>query len=143
MNLRFTDIIDNQFNFEDVGSRPNVYFYSNNRIPIKKWFNTELSFYYLGDNDEGLYKRKSSWNVTMGISKNFLDNALKCQVIWNDIFHSVRAAGDYSIGETDIYFARKWNTNFIRFSMAYSFGKLTKNKFQNKAIGIQENDRAR
>ncbi len=142
-NLRYTDIIDNQFDFEDVGSRPNVYFYSNNRIPIKNWFNNEFSFYYLGDNDEGLYQRKSSWNLSWGVSKNFLDNALKCQVLLNDIFHSVRAAGDYSIGETDIYFARKWNTNYVRFSLSYNFGQLKKDNYRNTAVGSNENNRAR
>lgn len=143
VSLRFTDIIDNVFSFADVGSKPNLYLYSINRIPFKNWFNTELSFYYIGDNDEGLYKRKNSWSMNLALDKSFLDKALKCQLIVNDIFHSVRAAGDYSIGETDIFFGRRWNTNYVRLSISYNFGKLKENNYKNKEIGSDENSRAR
>jgi len=141
-SLRYTNIIDRVYSFEDVGSKPNLYLYSINRMPVKDWFNLEMSFYYLGDNDEGLYQRKNSWNMNLAIDKSFIDNALKCQLIVNDIFHTTRAAGDYSIGETDIYFARRWNTNYVRLSVSYNFGKLKEHNYKNKEIGADEKNRA-
>lgn len=141
-SLRYTNIIDKVYGFQNVGSKPNLYLYSNNRIPVKDWFNLEMSFYYLGNNHEGLYKRKNSWNMTLAIDKSFFDKKLKCQLTMNDLFHSVRAAGDYSIGETDIYFARRWNTNYLRFSISYNFGKLKDHNYKNKEIGSAETSRA-
>jgi len=142
-SVRYTEITDKVHNFADVGSKPNFYVYSNNRIPVREWFNLEMTFYYLGDNHEGLYQRKSYWNMTVAVDKSFFNKSLKCRLIANDLFHSVRAAGDYSIGETDIYFARKWNTNYLRMSISYNFGKLSQNKYKNRAIGGDENGRAR
>lgn len=140
-SIRYTDIIDKVHNFENVGAKPNLYLYSNNRISVSKLFNMEMSFYYLGDNNEGIYQRKSSWNMNIGIDKSFMEKKLKVQLTLNDIFHSVRAAGDYSIGETDIYFGRKWNSNFLRLSVSYNFGKLTSSKYKNTQVGSSENDR--
>lgn len=142
-SLRYTKIIDRVHDFDEVGSRPNLYLYSNNRIPVKDWFNLEMTYYYLGNNDEGIYKRKSSWNMALALDKSFFKKTLKCQLSANDLFHSVRAAGDYSIGETDIYFGRRWNTNYWRLSVSYSFGKLKEHQYKNKAIGSEENSRAR
>ena len=79
----------------------------------------------------------------MGSEMCIRDRALNCRLMLNDLFHSVRAAGDYAIGETDIYFARQWNTNYVRLSVSFDFGKLTKSNFKNKEIGATEKGRAR
>ncbi|MEL6925130.1 MAG: outer membrane beta-barrel family protein, partial [Bacteroidota bacterium] len=143
LNLRYTDIIDRQFGFEHYQPRLNLYFYSNNRITIGSFMNFEVLFWYLGDNNEGLYKRKSSWSMSLTAEKSFFNSALKCRFIANDIFHSVRAAGDYRVGETDIYFHRHWNTNYARLSLIYNFGKLTESSFKNKSVGKSEGARVR
>lgn len=143
LNLRYTNIIDNEFSFENTGSKPNVYMYSDNTIPVGNLFKINLLFWYLGDEDEGLYQRKSSWNLTLSLNKSFFDNTLQCRLIANDIFHSVRAAGDYSVGETDIYFHRRWNTNYMRLAINYNFGASKKSTFKNKAVGRSEGARVR
>lgn len=58
------------------------------------------------------------------------------------MFHSVHAAGDCSIGETDIYFARKWNTNYASLAESYDFGRLQENNYKNRGIGSDEMNRA-
>ena len=142
INLRYTNIIDHQYGFHQLDPKPNLYIYSNNRIPVKDWFNVELLCYYMGNNHQGLYQRKSYWNITFSLDKSFMNNSLKCRLIANDIFHSVRAAGDYNVGETAIYFHRHWNTNYWRFSIIYDFGKLKRNGYRNKEIGQEEKNRA-
>ena len=142
-SLRYTNIIDTEFDFYDVGAKPTMYVYSNNRIPIGKLGHMELLFWYKGNDYEGLYHRHSSWSSSLTLEKSFFDNALTCRFIANDLFHSVRAAGTYSIGETDIYFHRHWNTNYFRASVQYNFGQLKKSGYKNKAIGETENNRAR
>jgi len=141
-SLRYTDIIDTQFDFHEVGAKPNLYVYSNNRISIGKLGHLELLFWYKGTDYEGIYRRHSSWSTSLIVEKSFFDNALTCRFLANDLFHSVRAAGTYSIGETDIYFHRHWNTNYFRVSAQYNFGQLKKNTYKNKSIGKQESNRA-
>lgn len=141
INLKYKDIVDNEFDFHDVGSKPTLYIHSNNRISLGNFGNLELLFWYRGNNYEGLYHRFSAWNVTCSFEKSFYNKALTFRLIANDIFHSVRAAGVYSIGETDIYFHRHWNTNYFRASVQYNFGRLKKNSYKNKAVGSSESNR--
>ena len=103
LNIRYRNIIDNVFDFHHLPPKPNLYFYSNNRINVGDLFNTELLFYYLGNNKEGIYNRYSSWNLGLAVDKTFLDGALTCRLLANDLFRSIRAAGDYDIGETAIF----------------------------------------
>ena len=142
LNFRYRNLIDNEFNFYDVGAKVNAYLYSNNRVSFGALGTIELLFWYRGDNYEGLYHRYSLWNCSLTVEKTFFDNALTCRIIANDLFHTVRAAGDYRIGETDIYFHRHWNTNYIRCSALYNFGKLKKHSYKNKAVGTSESNRA-
>lgn len=142
ISLSYTDIIDNQFDFESIDSKPNIYFYSNNRFNITDTFNAEILFWYLGDKDYGIYQDKERYNLTASIDKSFLNNSLKCTFTANDIFHSIIASGRYNVGQTEIYYNRRWSTNYFRLSVSYNFGKLKKASYKNKTTGDSETRRA-
>lgn len=141
VNLTYTDILDSRFNFETVESKPNLYFYSNNKFKVSDLFDLEVLFWFLGNNDYGIYSDKSRYNVTVSLHKTFFKDALRCRFIANDIFHSVVAAGNYNVAETDIYFNRRWSTQFFRLALSYNFGKLKKISYGNRGVGASESDR--
>lgn len=142
VTLKYTNIKDNQFDFQRIEPKPNLYFYSNNRFDLGRSYNAELMFWYLGNNKEGLYDRNSMYNVTVSLGKSFFNNALKCSLIANDIFHSVVQSGNYFVGKTDVYYNRISSTNYFRMSVMYNFGKLKKVDYKNKSIGKSESERA-
>ncbi|KLT71477.1 hypothetical protein AB674_02060 [Flavobacterium sp. ABG] len=143
VSVRYTNLIDDQFNFQIMSPRPQIYLYSNNTIKVQNLFNIEVLAWYLGEKYYGLYYDKSRYNVTIGLEKSFFDKALRCRLIANDIFHSIIASGDYNVGETQIYYNREYNTSYVRVALSYNFGKLKKVTYKNTATGESESDRAR
>ncbi len=141
-SLKYTNITEENLGFERIRPRPLPYFYSNNRFDITKSFKAELLFWYQGDNYEGLHHRQDMYNVSITLEKSFFDRALKCRFIANDIFHSFIASGNYNVGQTEVYYNRRWSTNYFRLSLSYNFGKLKKVSYKNRAIGTTENNRA-
>jgi len=140
-SLQYTKIIDNEHNFEQNGVRPQIYLHSNNRIKVGNLLNMEILFYLIGIEYQGVYIRKNSKSLNLSFDKKFLKGSLTCRLIFNDLFHSVRAAGDYSIGETDIFFHRTFNTRYNRISIIYNFGKLKNSTYKNKNVGQSESNR--
>ena len=141
-SLKYTNINESGLGFERVAPRLNPYFYTNNQFTISETVNAELLFWYLGDNYEGLHRRESIWNLTASVEKTFFDNSLRCRLIANDIFHSFIAQGGYNVAQTEVYYNRRWTTDYFRLSISYNFGKLKQSKYRNRGIGLDENDRA-
>lgn len=142
LSVKYTDISENGLGFERVKPRPNFYFYSNNRFNVFDWFDAEVMFSYQGDNYEGLHHREDMYNVALTVEKSFFDRALKLRLMANDIFHTQVASGYYNVAETDVYYNRRWSTNYYRLSVIYNFGKLKKVSYRNRAIGNSESNRA-
>ena len=143
ISANYTKFSKGEFDFEEVGSRPNFYFYTNHRFDLTKSLQAEVLFWYLSDNYEGLYHRRSMHNLTIALSKSFFAKALKVRLIANDIFHGVIAAGSYNVGETDIYYNRRWTTNYFRLSLTYNFGQIKKARYNNKSVGEEQKKRVR
>ncbi|WP_310557608.1 TonB-dependent receptor domain-containing protein [Flavobacterium sp.] len=143
LSFNYTDLKDDQFNFQILTPQPQLYLYTNTTFKIPNLFNIELLAWYLGEKYSGLYYDRSRWNITIGLEKSFLNKSLKCRLIANDIFHTAFPSGDYNVGETQIYYNRKFNTNYLRLALSYNFGKLTKTTYKKKATGESENSRAK
>lgn len=141
-NLSYSKSIDHQFSFITVTPKPQVYLYSNNTFNIRDLFKIQVLAWYLGDRYYGLYYNKSRSTITLGLEKNFFHNTLKGRLIANDIFHKSNTAGNYGVGQTDIYFDRTLNTNYFRFMASYTFGRLKNTVYRNKQTGQTENSRA-
>lgn len=140
-SLRQTNIIEKDLGIDRADPKPFVYLYSNNIFRVSNLFNVEVLFWYLGKRYTGITLRQQRSNLMVTVEKSFFNNALKCRFIANDIFNNTAAVGDYNLGETDIYFNRRWSNNYFRFSVIYDFGKLKKNNYKNKAIGETESNR--
>jgi len=141
--LTYSKSIDNQYDFEFVKPKPQIYVYSSNTFNVHNLFKIQLLAWYLGDRYYGLYYNKSRATITLGIEKNLLKNALTLRFTANDIFHQTNSAGTYSVGQTDIYFDRTYSTNYFRLAATMRLGKAVKVRFSNKGTGESENSRAR
>ncbi|RAJ24645.1 TonB-dependent receptor domain-containing protein [Pedobacter cryoconitis] len=142
VNLSYSKSIDHQFSFVTVTPRPQVYLYSNNTFNVRELFKVQVLAWYVGDRYYGLYYNKSRSTITLGLEKNFFHNSLKGRLIANDIFHKSNTAGNYGVGQTDIYFDRTLHTNYFRLIASYTFGRLKNSVYQNKQTGQTENSRA-
>ncbi|MEM6770386.1 MAG: TonB-dependent receptor, partial [Bacteroidota bacterium] len=132
-----------EFSFASVDPRIQPYFFTDNRFRIKDWFTFELTFWYNGVLREGTFTRYDSANLTLGVERSILEDKLKARFIVADLFNTVRASGDYRLGETDIYFDNKWRSSYSRIALTYHFGELRKAKYTNKAAGAVEEGRIR
>ena len=142
LSLTYTKMIDDEFSFVSLPARPQWYLYSSNTFNVKNLFKLELLAWYLGERSTGIYQYRSRSLVALGINKEFFKDALKLKFMANDIFNKTNSSGNYSVGETDIFYDRTFNNNYFRLMATYSFGKLKKSTYKNKATGQAENGRA-
>ncbi|NRB53073.1 MAG: TonB-dependent receptor [Saprospiraceae bacterium] len=122
-------------------SRVHWYFYSTHQFQLGKTWNVELLFQWQNDLYEGTIHREDVWTTTLSIERFFFDQRLKCRLIANDLFHTNRADGDYSVAETNITFQNKWNSNFWRLSLTYQIGDWKNNGYRHRETGTKENAR--
>lgn len=142
ISLRYSNLMESGLGFERVTPRPNPYFYTNNRFNLSNSLKAEVTLTYYGDYYTGLHHRNSMYNIMLALEKSYFEQALTFRLIANDILHGFIASGTYNVGETDVYYNRRWSTNYFRFSVNYNFGKLKKGTYKNKSIGRAESDRA-
>lgn len=141
LSVSYNNLIDDSGVFEIRDNEPSFYFYSQNSFDIKDWATVYLTGWYLSDLQDGIYLRENQSTVNIGLEKTFFNDAIKCNLDFNDIFYNIRADGNYRSGTTDIVYFNKFNTNYTRFSVSYNFGKLKKSNYQNKKVGESENER--
>lgn len=142
-SVTYSRMYDDVYGFIRNTPKPQIYLYSNNVFKIPKLFNVELLAVYTGALIDGLNYDRSRYNITMALEKSLFKNMLKTRFIAYDIFHTIIAAGDYNVGGTQIYFNRRWTTQYFRLALSYNFGKLKKVSFNNRAAAEAENNRAR
>jgi hypothetical protein len=135
--------IDHQYGFELVKPRPQLYVHTSNTFNVHNLFKIQFLAWYLGAKYYGLYYNESRATVTLGLEKDFFNNAWKLRLTANDIFHQTNASGTYSVGETDIYFDRTYATSYFNVSLAYRFGKPLKASYRSKSTAETEQNRAR
>ncbi|WP_171036954.1 outer membrane beta-barrel protein [Maribacter algarum] len=137
----YRKLVDTRSSFGFKKTRPQAYLYTNNKFNIAPGFKIQLLAWYLSNRYDGIYFRKNQADITIGIEKEFLNKFLKLQIVANDIFHTNKPDGNYSLGETSILFDRIYNTQNIRFVATYNFGKLKKTTYTGKSSGDEENNR--
>lgn len=141
LTLTYEKIVDDrpEFNLQSVS--PQFYFYTQQTFNIPKIMKIEVIGEYEGAKRDGLYYRKDAYSLTIGLSRGFLNNSLMTRFVANDILHSYREAGSYTIGSTSVNYNRKLNTRFFRLSLVWYFGKLQEITYSNKATGSKEFER--
>lgn len=141
LSVNYNNLIDTTGVFELRNNQPTVYIYSQNNFKVKDWVTLYVTGWYLGNVQDGIYFRKNQSTFNIGFEKTFFNNTLKCNLDFNDIFHNIRADGNYRSGITDIIFFNTFNTKYTRFSISYNFGKLKKSNYKNKKVGENETER--
>lgn len=141
LTTSYSKLVDTRSSFGFKETKPQAYLYTNNKFSIAPGFKVQLLAWYLSNRYDGIYFRKNQADVTIGIEKELLNKSLKLQIAANDIFHTNKPDGNYSLGETNILFDRIYNTQNFRFVATYNFGKLKKSNYQRKSSGDEENNR--
>lgn len=136
-------LVDNEYGFEILKPRPQIYAYTNNTFDVNHLFKIQLMAWYLSERSQGLYNDFSRSTVTLSVEKDLLKNALKIRLTANDIFHQSHVHGKYSVGATNIYYHRTYSTAYFGISAVYRFGRLGKITFNSKSTGETEQNRAR
>lgn len=141
LSASYNHLINGSGVFEIRDNEPSFYFYSQNSFKVDDWITIYLTGWYLSDLQDGIYLRKNQSTINVGLEKDFLSGVLKCNLDFNDIFHTIRADGNYRSGTTDIVYGNIFNTNYVRFSASYNFGKLKKSNYKNRKVGESERRR--
>lgn len=142
-SVSYTKAIDTTYSYELGAVKPQLYLYSNNTFTIPKLFKIQLLAWYLGDKSYGLRHDDNRSTVTIGIERNFFEDALKLNFTANDIFHGFMVSGDYNVGQTEIYYHRTYTTNYFKLVATYDFGNSKKQTFKKLKTEEAENNRAR
>lgn len=141
LSVNYNKLIDDTGNFDIRGTVPYYYAYSQNTFDIQDWFTLYVTAWYLSDKQDGINLRKGQSSVNFGLERKLFNDKFTLNLDFNDIFYDVMYDGGYRVGFTDIIYANQLNTNYVRFSVAYNFGKLKESKYSNKKIGENENSR--
>lgn len=143
VSVSYSKAVDHKYSYEFGAVKPQLYLYSNNTITIPNLFKIQLLAWYLGDRSYGLGHDDDRSTVTIGIERNFFDDALKLNFTANDILHKFRTSGNYNVGQTEIYYHRTYTTNYFRLVATYTFGNSKKQTFRKLKTEEVENNRAR
>jgi outer membrane cobalamin receptor len=142
LTITHNKLIDNQYGFEILKPKPQLYAYTNNTFDVNRLFKIQLMAWYFGERSQGLYYNFRRSTVTVGLERDFFKNALKIRLTANDIFHQSHVHGRYSVGQTNIYYHRTYSTAFFGASATYRFGRSGKITFNSKSTGENEQNRA-
>ncbi|MEM9526897.1 MAG: outer membrane beta-barrel family protein [Bacteroidota bacterium] len=138
LSLSYTSIKAFELEFAPITPRPQPYFFTDNRFRVGQLFHAELLFWYNGQLREGIFTRYDNANLTLTVEKTFFAKVLQVRLMANDLFNTVRASGDYRLGETDIYFDNKWRSSFVRLLVTVDLGRLQQGRYRNRATGKME-----
>ncbi|MEJ7646125.1 MAG: outer membrane beta-barrel family protein [Chryseolinea sp.] len=140
-SISYDKLIDEAQRFKVGKIRPYFYLYSQNIIDVKDWFTIFATGWYLSNKQDGINNEEDLYSVNLGIEKKLFNKRLVANLDFNDIFHEVRYDGEYTLGFTDIVYANTVNTNYIRFTLAFTFGTQTQRSIKNKNVGEPEGER--
>jgi len=134
-------VLGEQADFSKIGLGPSHYVYVYGQIKIGKLFTIELIGNYSSGRYDGIFQDKSTYSVSAGVSKSFLNNNLKCSILANDLFFSERDAGTFYYDGYAVNYYRTSSTRFIRFSINYKFGRLKHEDYKTIGVGNEEKQR--
>ncbi|MEO7978362.1 TonB-dependent receptor [Flavobacterium sp.] len=143
VSMTLRKAVDDFYEYASGSVKPQIYLYSNTTFTIPKIVKVQLLAWYLGDKSYGLGHDDSRSTVTLGIERNFFSDALKLNFTANDIFHDFMVAGDYNVGQTEIYYHRTYTTNYFRLTAVCKFGDSKKSAYRKTEMEQTENNRAK
>lgn len=143
VSVSYVSLTSGQYDYEEVGARPQVYAYTSNKINVGNAFTVHVLAWYLGRKYYSLRYEQSRSVVTVGVERDLFHKLLKCSLTANDIFFNSHLAGSYAVGQTFVLYDRSINTSYFRLALICTVGQLKKVSYKNKSTGETENSRAR
>lgn len=140
-SVNWDKVIGQYGDFSSIDLKPNHYVYLYTQLKVKRFVNIELIANYFSGRYDGIYQDLNSYSISLGLSKTFLNDQLKCSILANDILFSERDAGTYYIGDYSVSYLDKSYSRYVRFSLNYSFGKLKERNYKSVDVGNDENER--
>lgn len=141
LSVSYNKLIDNEGIFDIRDTKPYYYIYSQNSFDILEWITFYITGWYLSDKQDGIKLRKGQSSINLGVEKKLFNDTFTFNLDFNDIFYDLMYDGGYRIGTADVIYANQLNTNYVRLSVSYNFGKLKESKYSNKNVGETENKR--
>lgn len=140
-SLNLDKIIGEYGDFSSINLKPSHYFYLYTQVKVKKLVNIEVIGNYFSGRYDGIYQDLKSYSLSIGLSRTFLKDRLKCSILANDVFFSEQERGTYYIGDYSVSYLDKGYSRYVRFSLNYSFGKLKERNYQSVDVGDNEKNR--
>lgn len=128
-------------NFTKFKLAPTHYVYLYNSIKVKNLFDFELIGSYSSGRFDGIFKDMSTYELSLGLSREFLKKSLKCQLLFNDVFFTSRSAGAFYVGDYSVNFLGRASTQYLRLSISAKFGRLRKSLDGPVQVGSKEGER--
>lgn len=140
-SVNFDKVIGEYGDFSSIDLKPYHYVYLYAQLKVKRLVKVELIANYFSGRYDGIYHDSENYSVSIGLSKTFINDRLKCSILANDIFFTKRDAGTYYIGDYSVSYLDKSYTKNIRFSLSFNFGKLKERNYQSIDVGNDEKER--
>jgi hypothetical protein len=140
MNYNMSQIkLENSFY---APKKPMFYVYLYNKLAIPKTFDLEITYVYHSSGVEGIFEFFPSHNLSVSISRKFLDNKLNIRLSGNDLLRLQNQGGNSRLEGYNVRYQEFWDSFNMRISISYTFGKLQKkgDNFKSK-FGNDEKDR--
>jgi hypothetical protein len=122
---------------------PMFYIYLYQQFKIPKLFNIDLTAEYTSSQSDGITDREPLYQVTTGLSRSFLNNKLSFRLLYNDMFRTQRWWGQRAFGNIFATYDQRFNTNYVRLTTTYRFGRLKKSTYKNKSVNDDQFNRIR
>jgi hypothetical protein len=114
-------------------SKPYLYFYSNNIFRLPKAIELSLTSWGITQRTEGVFERNGLITFDMAVSKALFKN-LNCTLSYNDIFRKVKFNENFSSNNITSKGVFYTDLHLVSIAMRYSFGKIKKQEFKERAI---------
>ena len=137
------NVFNNQFkglveSFE-VNKRLTTYMaYTYNSIKLPRGWTVELSAYYNSKMVWATFLIDPQYSVSAGIAKSFFKDRLNLRVNINDIFKTEQSTASVKYNKIDFTFHQVQDSQFVRFHLAYNFGKRTVEQARRRNSGAQD-----
>ena len=120
------------------GSKPYLYYYSNNMFKLPKNYTICWTAGWLTEKKEGVFERNAKFIMDFAVSKTFFKN-WDCTLSFNDIFKGMIYEESFTINDVSSQAKYLVDSHEISLAVKYSFGKIKNSEFKEKNIDENAN----
>jgi outer membrane receptor protein involved in Fe transport len=113
-------------------------FYGQNTFMLPKGFKAELSGWYNAPTLWGNWVTNSQYDISMGVSKSFWNDAATFKISLSDLFYTNGWGGESQFGNLYMRGGGSWESRQIRMNFTYMFGNKQVKGSRNRKTGMEE-----